>query len=157
AQAPGDAAPTVLPPVAASSLMPPQVFAPADFSAADGGPAAGARAGVIAGVGIYLMQPYFQNNPAYTVFTEDQIARPDPATGKINFNKPNKDTLSESADRVAVHSHMEVAPLVWLGYVNDDGFGGRVRWWTFREGTSQTMALPPFSGQIFLGATDAAP
>jgi hypothetical protein len=42
---------------------------------------------------------------------------------------------------------------VWLGYVTEDGFGGRVRWWGFREGTSQTIDLPPFNGAIYIGNT----
>src|SRR5262249_33635235 len=100
---------------------------------------------------------FFQNNPAYTVFLQEQVTPLDPATGKFNPNKPNTQTPREAADRVSVHSHMAVSPLVWLGYVDEDGFGGRVRWWTFREGTSQTMSLPPFVGDIFIGNTTAIP
>ena len=71
---------------------------------------------------------------------------------------PNTQTLGETANRVMVSSHMEVAPLVWLGYINEDGFGGRVRWWTFREGTSQAASTPPFAGAIYIGTeTEEAP
>ncbi|MBY0523270.1 MAG: hypothetical protein K2R98_07720 [Gemmataceae bacterium] len=151
AQAPGDTLP-IAPPAAASPLVPPPVLAPADVCVPSSGAAACDRGGLIGGVGIYLIQPFFQHNPAYTVFTQTQVTRP-----PFNPNMPNTDTLGEKAERVSVHSHMAVAPLVWLGYVNDDGFGGRVRWWTFREGTSQTMNLPPFVGDIFIGNTTAIP
>lgn len=146
-----------VPPIVGSSQVPLPVLAPlgADVSGAAAAP--GEPGGVIAGVGLYLMQPYFQNNPAYTVFTQDQVTPVDPKTGKPDFNHPNTQTLSESADRVSVHSHVEVAPLVWLGYVNPDGFGGRVRWWTFREGTSQTMSLPPIVGPFYVGVETIEP
>jgi hypothetical protein len=41
---------------------------------------------------------------------------------------------------VDIRQHMEVAPLVWLGYMTDQGWGGRVRYWYFREGSDQTTA-----------------
>lgn len=118
---------------------------PASAPYAPSGGAAPDQAGLIGGVGIYLLQPYFQNNLAYTVFTQQQFT-PLP----FNANQPNTQTLSETASRVDVHTHMAVAPLLWLGYVNEDGFGGRLRWWSLREGTSQTMNLPPFAGPIYL-------
>src|SRR5262249_491892 len=45
------------------------------------------RPGFIAGGGIYWMQPYFQNNLAYTVFLEKQVT-PLP----FDPNQPNKQT-----------------------------------------------------------------
>jgi hypothetical protein len=153
AQGPGDIATAAPPTVATSPAMTPQVLAPTGFYVPNGGAAPIDRAGLIGGVGFYWMQPYFQNNPAYIVFTQQQVTPLDPKTGKFNPDKPNTQTLGESADRVSVDSHMAVAPLVWLGYVNEDGFGGRVRWWTFREGTTQTVNLPPFVGDIFIGNT----
>jgi hypothetical protein len=132
-----DAPPSLVsPPVAATS----QVFAPTDVHLPNGG--------VIGGAGIYLIQPYFQNNPAYTVFLQQQVT-PLP----LNPDKPNTQTLGEVADRVSVRTHMAVAPLVWLGYVNEEGFGGRVSWWSFREGTNQTIDLPPFDGSFYIGNT----
>jgi hypothetical protein len=126
--------------------LPTEVYVP------NGGAAAIDHPGVSGGVGLYLIQPYFQNNPAYTVFTQQQVT-PLP----FNPDKPNTQTLSEFADRQSVHSHLAAAPLVWLEYLNEDGFGGRARWWTFREGTNQTMSLPPFVGSIFIGNTTATP
>lgn len=158
AQGPGAADAVTRPtPVAASSPVPPQVVTLAE---PNGAASPSERGGVIGGVGLYIMQPYFQHNPAYTVITQDQFTPVDPKTGKptqAQFDEPNTQTLSDYAYRVNVHSHMEVAPLVWLGYVNQDGFGGRGRWWTFREGTSQTMTLPPFEGKIYIGMTTARP
>jgi hypothetical protein len=153
AQGPDKSAPLAPPPAAPAPITGPQQFAPTDIYMPNDGAAPTDRTGVIGGVGVYLMQPYFQNNPAYTVFTETQIT-PLP----FNPNHPNTNTTGEVADRVSVHSHVALAPLVWLGYVNEDCFGGRVRWWTFREGTSQTMNLPPFVGPFFIGIeTQEAP
>jgi hypothetical protein len=157
AEGPGDTRSPLPPPVATSPVMTSQVVAATDVSLSNGGLAPSEHTGLIGGAGLYWMQPYFQNNPAYTVFLQEQVTPLDPKTGKFNPDKPNTQTLSEAADRVSVHSHMEVAPLVWLGYVNDDGFGGRVRWWTFREGTDQIMSLPPFVGDIFIGNTTPIP
>lgn len=151
AQTPGSTVP-LAPPVNVP-FAPAQPLAPINDGPMlifDGAPTQ--RSGLSAGVGIYVMQPYFQNNPAYTVFTQDQVT-PLP----FDPDKPNTQTLGESAQRVNVHSHMAVAPLLWLSYVNEDGLGGRLRWWTFREGTSQTMTLPPFVGDIYIGNTTATP
>src|SRR5262249_54263387 len=103
------------------------------------------RTGLVAGAGLYLIRPYFQNNPAYTVWVEhtrDTVLDP---------TKPRTETVAEQADRVSVSSHVSAAPLVWLGYVGEDGLGGRVRWWGFRQGTSQTVFLPPFAGAFKVG------
>lgn len=150
AQGPGDADAITRPtPFAGSAVTQPQNLAPTDLYVSNGAPSPNDRAGVIAGVGLYIMQPYFQNNPAYTVLTQNQFTpiKPD-GTPDI----ANAKTLSDFASRVNVQSHMEAAPLVWLGYVNQDGLGVRGRWWTFREGTNQTMTLPPFAGPIYVGA-----
>lgn len=152
AQRPDDTHPLPLPPSAGPALAAPQEFAPAEMSIPCGGAAPSERSGAIGGVGLYLLQPYFQNNLAYTVFLQQQVTRP-----PFNPDRPNTQTLAEIADRVSVHSHLAVAPLVWLGYVNDDGFGGRARWWGFREGTSQTLNLPPFAGDVFIGNTTTPP
>jgi hypothetical protein len=59
---------------------------------------------VIGGVGLYLVQPYFQDNLAY---------------GNRGAN---------STTLVDVRQHVDVAPLIWLGYLTDDGWGGRARY-----------------------------
>jgi hypothetical protein len=85
-----------------------------------------------AGVGLYLMQPYFVNNPAYNFLSETSV---------------DSDVKAVAVDRINVSQHLNVAPLVWLGYEGVDGFGGRVRYWYLDQGTSQTASLAPFSGQ----------
>ena len=102
-------------------------------SCADCGCAGG---GWAAGVGLYWMQPYFENNLAYAV-------------GQTNAGPP----VSLTVGRVDVSHHMEVAPLVWLGYVSDCGWGARARWWYFRQGTSQTEP----AGTAGATLTSAAP
>ncbi len=109
------------------------------------GPADGC--GWFAGAGFYLVQPYFQNNPAFTVFiqqTRDTVLDP---------NMPNTQTIAENAVRVAVTHHMDVAPLVWLGYMDEDGLGIRVRGWGFQEGTGQSISLAPFAGTYKIGTS----
>jgi hypothetical protein len=120
----------------------PPLLAPGEIASPTEGTAPSDRSGVISGVGLYLIQPYFQNNPAYTVFFEKTV------NTVLDPTNPNTQTLAEGADRVNVHQHLAVAPLVWLGYVNEDGFGGRARWWSYRQGTSQTMNLAPFAGSF---------
>jgi hypothetical protein len=82
---------------------------------------------VIGGVGFYLVQPYFESNPAYIVVRE--------VGGKGN--------KMQVADRVDLSHNMEVAPQLWLGYIGESGLGVRGRWWYFRQGSDQTLALPP--------------
>jgi hypothetical protein len=138
-EAPGTLAP--LPPATSGTAdVAPPVLTPGEISSPTGGAAPSDRSGVISGVGLYLIEPYFQNNPAYTVFFEKTF------NTVLNPADPHTQTLGEGADRVNVHQHLAVAPLVWLGYINEDGFGGRARWWSYRQGTSQTMNLAPFAG-----------
>lgn len=113
-------------------------------AALTGGPAAD-RSGAFAGAGLYFIRPYFQNNPAYTLFvqqTNDTTLDP---------TKPDTRTIAESASRVEVRHRMATAPLVWFGYLTDDGIGVRVRGWGFQEGTSQSVTLPPFAGAYRVG------
>lgn len=78
--------------------------------------------GPIGGVGLYLIQPYYANNPAYIV--NDRVTQT---------------TRVRSSGHVNVSNHLEVAPMVWLGYMGGNGLGGRARYWYFREGTSDTL------------------
>ncbi|MCZ2344416.1 MAG: hypothetical protein LC104_21865 [Bacteroidales bacterium] len=96
--------------------------------------------GWTAGTGLYVVQPYFQNNPAYTIFTQQTLDT------TLDARNPQTLTLSETARRVDVRHTMSAAPLVWLGYENDNGLGIRVRAWGFQQGTSQTAVLSPFAG-----------
>lgn len=81
---------------------------------------------VIGGLGLYVIQPYFANNPAFTVTRSS-------STGSV----------VESTDRTDLRHSMDVAPELWLGYVSDSGMGGRLRWWYFRQGTNQSLSFAP--------------
>jgi hypothetical protein len=99
------------------------------------------HSGVIGGVGLYLIQPYFENNPAYNILVENHDIKP-PII---------------KVDRVNVSHHLDAAPLVWLGYETEDGLGGRARYWYFRQGTSQTVNLSPFTGTFHVVHKDNPP
>jgi len=51
---------------------------------------------------------------------------------------------------------VDVAPLVWLGYLSDSGLGFRARWWYFRQGTEQS-ATGTGSGVNGVQVLSAAP
>lgn len=103
---------------------------------------------IIGGVGLYVLQPYFENNPAVNVTT---LSITD--TGDISA------VLSTS--RNDLHHHMDAAPEIWAGYLNEDGLGGRVRWFYFRQGTDQAFNIPAAAatadGLTATLATSAAP
>lgn len=99
--------------------------------------------GFIAGAGIYWMQPYFTNNPAFTV-TQASLTGPG--------GNPRAVT-----NRIDLGNHMEVAPLLWFGYENESGLGGRVRWWYFRHGTDQAVAVGPGAPGTLTFLSSAAP
>lgn len=73
----------------------------------------------IGGVGLYLIQPFFTNNPAVTFFRQ--------GTGP--------------GFREDIRQHLGAAPLFWVGYMFDSGLGVRARWWFFRQGTEQSWTL----------------
>jgi Legionella pneumophila major outer membrane protein precursor len=83
--------------------------------------------GIIGGLGLYLIQPYFSNNPSYAV-----IAAPAGFTA----------ATSAAISHIDVNHNMDIAPEFWLGYIGDDGLGVRLRWWSFRQDTSQSLAAP---------------
>lgn len=103
--------------------------------------------GVLAGVGFYILQPYFNNNMAFGLQT---------TTGRVQAGPNAVATVpgTRNDERVEIKHHMEVAPLIWLGYLTDSGFGGRVRWWYFRQGTEQfaTGTHDNVNGNVVLSA-----
>lgn len=104
--------------------------------------------GICAGVGLYLIQPFFEGNLAYAVEVENQNPNPPfpPPGGTFHV-----------LQRIDIKHHLEVAPLVWLGYIGESGLGGRARYWYFREGTNQTVGLPPSNGPLLSTVFSAAP
>src|SRR5262245_45588519 len=81
--------------------------------------------GVIGGAGLYLVTPYFANNPAF-FFNDKQ-------------NPKDKVRNSNHAD---IEHNLRVAPQFWLGYLFDCGIGGRARYWCVGSDTSQSMVAP---------------
>lgn len=104
---------------------------------------ASCRNGLVGGVGIYCICPYFENNPAFTVSTTSP-------TGPGGTSR----TVTERTD---IRQHMEVAPQLWLGYVSDSGLGGRVRWWCFRQTTDQGITVAAAAPNTVTFLESAAP
>jgi hypothetical protein len=137
-------------PAALELLGPPpaaEVVPQSSCLAADDG-AIAARGGVIAGVGLYLIQPYFEGNLAYAVEVENQNPNPPfpPPGGTFHV-----------LDRVDVRHRVQAAPLAWLGYVGESGLGGRGRYWYFRAGTDQTLTFPASTGPLLVTVFSATP
>lgn len=96
--------------------------------------------GFFSGAGIYWIQPFFTSNPAYRVGTgntPDAVAVPQQGGAATAASR----TASTNAQTDISHQ-MDVAPELWLGYMSESGLGFRLRWWYFREGSDQTLALP---------------
>jgi hypothetical protein len=77
--------------------------------------------GFYAGVGIYILRPFFANNPATTT------------TGS-SFNFGGTSSVSTTA---AITNDFRydytVSPRLWLGYSGASGLGARVSWWRFDQ------------------------
>ena len=86
------------------------------------------RRGLVGGVGFYLIQPFFKDNPAISVSSTSP-------TGPGG-------TSRTVTDRTNISHQMDVAPQLWLGYVSDSGLGGSVRWWYLRQATDQRISVP---------------
>jgi hypothetical protein len=130
------------PPPATPALGPGWPPAPDMTVACPAGDGICAPAGrVIGGGGLYVIQPYFTTNPAYNLFRETKAGSFD----------------STTTSRVDVPEHMAVAPLAWLGYLSDSGLGGRVRWWSFAQGSSQSLTFRTSTGATEATLTSATP
>ncbi|QDU59504.1 hypothetical protein Pan216_03330 [Planctomycetes bacterium Pan216] len=86
---------------------------------------AGPRGHWSAGAGLYIIKPFFENNPAYSAFT--QGAGP--------------------GVRRDIKQRTAAAPLFWLGYQTPSGLGARTRWWFFDQRTDETFAFTSAPGQ----------
>jgi len=83
---------------------------------------------------MYWIQPYFSNNPSYAVIS---------APAGLNATAP-----TSTVSHLDVSHNMDVSPEIWLGYIGDNGFGFRARWWYYRQDTSQSIGFnaSPLSG-----------
>ncbi len=84
----------------------------------------------LAGGGIYYIQPNFETNPAYGVSK---------TTG-----------ITSTFRQVDFTYGLDVAPLAWIGYLSDCGFGGRVRWFQYDQGSS--INVSPQTGETITPA-----
>jgi hypothetical protein len=82
-----------------------------------------------AGAGIYLIAPNFETNPAVRIST---------ATGVATTTTQRDFTWGS-----------EVAPLAWLAYTREDGWGVRGRWYNF-DGDSNVSAVHDGSAGLTL-------
>ncbi len=100
------------------------------------------------GGGLYGLVPVFQSNPAFI------IARTTSTSGFIN--------------QVDFNQRIEAAPLAWVGYTFDSGWGVRARWFEFDSDssitdkgftnkalTSQSIFLP--GGQLLITTGTSSP
>ena len=78
-----------------------------------------------AGLGFYLMTPFFSNN-ATGVFTEVGNK-----SGGVNVAQQN------------FSQHIDAAPLAWLAYTWENGWGVRARWFDFVGDTTATASFDP--------------
>jgi hypothetical protein len=114
-----DPAPPIHPAPAFGNLFePPAVPGHNDFHdpgcAAPGG-------GFSAGVGIYVLRPFFSNNPATTT------------TGS-SFSSGGPPFVSTSAATTRDFRYdYTVSPRLWLGYSGASGLGARLSWWRFDQ------------------------
>jgi hypothetical protein len=119
-----------------TSLLPQQ----ADELAPPGGPpmvyqadAASPETGghFVAGGGIYYVRPTFANNPAF--FTDLAVGTPLQAHAGRDFDWG-----------------YDFAPLVWLGYVGEDGLGVRARYWRFDQASRALLSNGDSSGDVLV-------
>lgn len=85
----------------------------------------------VAGAGVYIMKPYFQNNPAF--FTQTFASTGVPGTFSAQF-------LTTQYD---FSWGLNAAPLIWLGYVSECGLGVRARWWLFDQRSATSAVSDP--------------
>ena len=90
----------------------------------------------VAGAGVYIIRPYFQNNPAY--FTE-------------TFASAGVSVFTFETAQHDFSWGLNAAPVVWLGYVSECGLGVRARWWLFDQ-RSATSAMSDPNTIVFSAA-----
>ena len=78
----------------------------------------------VAGAGVYIIRPYFQNNPAY--FTE-------------TFASAGVSVFTFETAQHDFSWGLNAAPVVWLGYVSECG----ARWWLFDQRSATSAMSDP--------------
>ncbi|WP_347251871.1 Lpg1974 family pore-forming outer membrane protein [Legionella sp.] len=83
------------------------------------------------GVNIQVIQPFFQNNPAF-YFLNDRRDSVTEAFFQVSDIQNQRD----------VYHHMDLAPEFFLGYTFDNGIGFHTRFWFFNQNTKQSVGTP---------------
>jgi Legionella pneumophila major outer membrane protein precursor len=88
---------------------------------------------VLAGFGLYFIQPVFSTDPAYFV-----------------VGHPNGQTAANDiVQQVNFNHRLDAAPEAWIGYVGPSGYGVNVRYFQFAHGSSDQFTFqPPNSGVV---------
>lgn len=108
----------------------------------------GHGSGWLAGIGVYYVQPHFEDNPAFF------ITRSEPVYTILGM--PARDLTGVTVSRQRdFHWDYEIAPRVWLGYVGEGGLGLRGRYWRFDEGTKRSFTNSDTTGTVWI--TSATP
>jgi hypothetical protein len=96
---------------------------------------------VVGGVGLYILKPHFENNPAYTTTAASTVVSSDP---------PRIITIdtTSSATQQDFSYDLTVSPLIYLGYVADGGLGFRTRWFRFDQGSDASPTTPVAPGGL---------
>jgi len=84
---------------------------------------------IMAGAGLYIVKPFFQTNPAFTSMS----------AGFFNGNGSVTTTTAQQDFCWGLNA----APVIWLGYVSDGGWGVRARWWLFDQRSSTSVITGP--------------
>ena len=77
------------------------------------------RGGWVGGVGVYVIKPHWTTNPAFATTV---------ASGSVNVDSQTDFPYSYYA-----------TPLVWFGYVGENGLGARTRFWLFDQSSTTTF------------------
>lgn len=100
------------------------------------------RGGFYAGVGFYLIQPFWESNPA----AFSRLAGP---VGPKGAN-----TFSATTSQMDFNYGYRMAPRIYAGYESASGLGVRVGWWRFDQSAGLAASVRP-NGPGTLYMTDA--
>src|SRR5262245_50759943 len=80
------------------------------------------RGTIVGGLGVYFIQPNFESNAAFQTTT---------SIGGVTILR-----------RHDFRYDMDAAPSAWIGWVNDCGFGARLRWFLYDQGAHEETINP---------------